>query len=502
MKLRQLLNKKCLKKCFIIVGLFIAFVCLYILSFICGKPTIDTDYLAQLNQINRPENLKQEDNAWPYYEKAFELFKDIAYGNDFHIIYEEFQKDFSDFNDIEKGIITGWLEQNQPAWQEFLKASLKPYCYSEYAVQEIDSNEPFINFIELLDVPTMKIGYKSEGLRDFYLLGRWRIKIEAETGKSEQAIEDCFTLLNIAHQWNQGRYLIDDLVGLHCNSIGNEGLLEVISKSELSLSRLEEIQRRLTEVYESHHHKFDFEGEKLMFLDIIQHVFTKGGLGGGHIIPKYISPLVQYSSIIITMSQLDNKPSLKERSLYLVMSLLHARRNKTIAKYNEIFDQLQKIQEMTLSERKQYGHVLDTKRLEILNYIIHFDSTVQQSRYFIVNIFTPGMERMTEFVPQKKAEYEAAITILALKRYFLENGEYPEALEVLQNKGYISKLPMDPYSDKSLIYKKAGNNFTLYSIGENFIDNGGEQALTDNGQIIKWGRAEIKTGDAVFWPVP
>jgi hypothetical protein len=74
MKLRQFLHKKLYKKCFLIIGLLLINAGFYILFFIFGQPTIDTDYVAQLNQLNKPENYNPEDNAWPYYKKAFELF--------------------------------------------------------------------------------------------------------------------------------------------------------------------------------------------------------------------------------------------------------------------------------------------------------------------------------------------------------------------------------------------------------------------------------------------
>ena len=55
---------------------------------------------------------------------------------------------------------------------------------------------------------------------------------------------------------------------------------------------------------------------------------------------------------------------------------------------------------------------------------------------------------------------------------------------------YIDKLPMDPYSDSALVYKKANGNFILYSQSSNFEDDG--------GTYRNW---EDKEGDVVFWPV-
>ena len=56
---------------------------------------------------------------------------------------------------------------------------------------------------------------------------------------------------------------------------------------------------------------------------------------------------------------------------------------------------------------------------------------------------------------------------------------------------------MDPYSDKSLVYRKVGDGFLLYSVGENFIDDGGVLSKDKKGETKKW----TDNGDAVFWPI-
>jgi len=96
-----------------------------------------------------------------------------------------------------------------------------------------------------------------------------------------------------------------------------------------------------------------------------------------------------------------------------------------------------------------------------------------------------------------KAQIEALISTIAVIRYKKAHGDYPENLDQLLEADLLSKLPMDPYSDKPLIYKKTDDNFLLYSIGENFKDEGGEVFRDDNGRARKWP----DEGDAVFWPV-
>ena len=52
-------------------------------------------------------------------------------------------------------------------------------------------------------------------------------------------------------------------------------------------------------------------------------------------------------------------------------------------------------------------------------------------------------------------------------------------------------------SDKPLVYKKTDDGFILYSIGEDFKDDGGQIARDDEGKIKRYA----DEGDWVFWPV-
>ncbi len=103
----------------------------------------------------------------------------------------------------------------------------------------------------------------------------------------------------------------------------------------------------------------------------------------------------------------------------------------------------------------------------------------------------------SEFTHQSEALYQATIVTLALERWRLEKNEYPETLSELAAAGFIEELPMDPYSDKPLIYRRVDDDFILYSVGLNFKDDGGEVAI-EHGRPRRWGTRQA--GDMVFWP--
>ncbi|MHC4951938.1 MAG: hypothetical protein ACYTEU_13295 [Planctomycetota bacterium] len=86
---------------------------------------------------------------------------------------------------------------------------------------------------------------------------------------------------------------------------------------------------------------------------------------------------------------------------------------------------------------------------------------------------------------------------LAILRFEKENNRLPDNLNELLEKGYLKTLPMDPYSDKPLVYKKTDDGFILYSVGLNFTDEGGVSGTDKNGKPRMWS----ENGDRIFWPV-
>ena len=104
----------------------------------------------------------------------------------------------------------------------------------------------------------------------------------------------------------------------------------------------------------------------------------------------------------------------------------------------------------------------------------------------------PSIDRVIEIDYRSRAETQALITTLAILRYNTERDGYPTDLPELVSVGYIKEVPIDPFSDKFMIYIRIRENFTLYSYGADYDDDGGQHS--------NWGTGE-EGGDRVFWPV-
>ena len=114
-----------------------------------------------------------------------------------------------------------------------------------------------------------------------------------------------------------------------------------------------------------------------------------------------------------------------------------------------------------------------------------------------MEILSPAIGKINKRSHRTKAEVEATLAIVALLRFKLDTGGYPENLDKLVQAGYLKELPIDPFSDELLIYKKVDSNFLLYSVGPNFADDAGESEMGDKGTPKPGG----EHGDVVFWPV-
>ena len=64
------------------------------------------------------------------------------------------------------------------------------------------------------------------------------------------------------------------------------------------------------------------------------------------------------------------------------------------------------------------------------------------------------------------------MTELALLAYRHDTGSFPEKLDTLVPE-YLSTVPTDPFGDGPLVYRGGEDDFTLYSVGPNCVDDGG-----------------------------
>jgi hypothetical protein len=118
-----------------------------------------------------------------------------------------------------------------------------------------------------------------------------------------------------------------------------------------------------------------------------------------------------------------------------------------------------------------------------------------KAKSFLLRILVTPISNTGRNVWNLKADRIGLLTVLALLQYENDKERYPVKLEELVKGGYLRELPDDPYSEGILKYERRGEEFILYSVGADFVDDGGKQYPMGD-----WGEGE-KGGDRVFWPL-
>ncbi len=482
--------KKAIIRSFQTCGVLLVLMILYTGWFLTGKPAPTVDYVAVLNEKSRPM-VVEEDNAWGHYERAIELY--VESGEDIEELVkatgrrEARRRGVSGLSEAERKHLNGWLAQNSAAWDEYVKGSQKPYYWMEYEYATGSREEQWLLSIFL---PQLR------DLRYLSRAGIWRARIAYTEGRVQDAVADCLAVAGTARHLHQpATTLIERMIGWRIGELADGELLYMAASGVLSGVDLKDVQIELGAIYGAEWPPIDLEFERLTFADVVQHCFTQGGPGGGHLVPIKFLNLAGYERTGFGYSNL---------AFWTAVSMVHARRDETLAKGNALYDEWGRFFRMSPHERRICQASIDDSvlalsrhRYELLYFLIPSldDSVLALNRHrYELLYFLMSSLRPSSISYQGKSLHEATVAVLALRRWRQEKGQYPDSLNELVAAGHIKAVPDDPYSDGALKYERRGDDFVLYSLGGDFDDDGGVETDGD-----PWGEKE-EGGDRVFWP--
>jgi hypothetical protein len=264
--------------------------------------------------------------------------------------------------------------------------------------------------------------------------------------------------------WSGARTVFEQLAGITIIAISNSAARHILENTNAPVELLKEFQQQLEKLTAEYPHTIDFSIERVIMYDRAQGLFTDYSSG----LPR------------ISQAQLDKMKGMLKLSDQQMQDLKQVDGPNTLKVADNVYDYFGQAAGKTPWQlRKEKQNVKETAH----------QMTKDNP---LVPIFLPAADRLIELSWRSKAATDALITTLAILRYKTDKGKLPDELDQLVSKDYLKKLPMDPYSDKPLVYKKTCDNFTLYSLGVDFDD--------DSGARSNWGEGQ-KGGDRTFWPV-
>jgi len=126
-----------------------------------------------------------------------------------------------------------------------------------------------------------------------------------------------------------------------------------------------------------------------------------------------------------------------------------------------------------------------------------FSDPYAKFRHRISGILLPNSWRAAKTGVRNETQRRLTVTAIAVERYRWRHGRRPPDLDALVP-DFLSTVPLDPMSGGPLRYRlTAAGGFTLYSVGEDGRDDGGNaKSLKATKQFDLW------TGQDAVWPAP
>jgi hypothetical protein len=437
-----------------------------------GKPYISVDYVAELNKMVKP-TADESLNGEPYYQKAIGILtnepNEVSFITDNSRLPKPWQADLTP-EQIASG--SKWVAANTEAIRHIRAGNEKPYAWRTH-----NTHDGSMMGIRLPEI---------DGWKRMTVLVSWQAWMDAQNGDFDQAFDGVRQCCLLGERMQHSGILVNDLVSNGITSYA-AGLARWITAQPGV--RAESLARFQAD-YETFLARSDFQmsyaTESMFTKDIVQRVFARNG----HISPlMMVKFLRDFSPASICYS------GSKERVISEVISgsyevilgsymvLTYPDMEKTLEQANGFYDKAEQLASITPYKART----------------LHPTLSELMSVNPVLREILPNIEKAVATSWRGYANCHALVAQIAAERYRRDKGTYPESLTELQQAGYLKELPMDPWSDKPLCYRKTADGYTLYSVGMNFTDDGGKSVDKDGKPV----RANSPDGlDIVFWPMP
>ncbi|MHC4741629.1 MAG: lysostaphin resistance A-like protein [Planctomycetota bacterium] len=410
------------------------------------KARITVDYVAQFRELSKPNGYDPNLDGREYYERAFALVVECP---------EEFTtgdlKVWPGRLPHEKQeMLADWVRANDKALDQLQRGTTLPYYQPKYSRDSIMDPQA-----DLLKVrPLARVAWM-------------RAQLRANEGKLTEALDELAMCYRFAQRFAGCRTLVEQLVGIAVRAGTTETCLRILSETSVDSALLKNVQATFEELL-TRDKAVDFTETRLTYYDCIQRTFTDDGAGDGRML---------WTEAAFLYRQLRaSDPDLTKEQFGRLLG--HGRR-KTMELADKMVDLMDAVVDKSPAHWHKIGKNPDEMVMELA-----WDS-------YVLMMVTHNVGLLNEVNWRAKVQTQALTTVLALFRCKADTQELPERLAELVSAGYLKTLPIDPYTDKTLVYRRTGESFVLYSFGADHDDDGGKPS--------KWGKGE-DGGDQVFWP--
>ena len=299
--------------------------------------------------------------------------------------------------------------------------------------------------------------------------------VAASRGQGSAAVDDLAAIIALSVQVQQPRFLICDLVAIAMRSVACSRatmLLESMPEAftDDDLVRLQQALRSVPSALT----EMDLQSERIAFEDVVQWMYTDDGRGGGWFNPSAAN-LMMLEGLCdgsVNRSRDDGAATLMLALTGPAAAMWAADRRELMEFYNAWSDELLARKAWTLRELHDAPATTTDAPLRSGDWVV-------KSRYLIAALLMPALERVNWSFAADRAQREATDAAAACVRFKLAHGAWPTRASDLVP-AFLASIPSDPWSGQPVQLKGQGNQFRVWSVGADLIDQDG--ATTQDGR--------------------
>lgn len=342
------------------------------------------------------------------------------------------------------------------------------------------------------------------------------------TGDGSRVSGDITAMVGLAEHSRQTPIIIGDLVSWAILALAEQTLGEVLADHPdlLTDDQLVVLSHRLAAFGGGGGGDEGFRpqlaGERMMFADFMQRVYTDDGCGGGHMTAPGMEYLRKLSNFDVHLTGIQPSMTGVEQAAEVaigpVAGAAMAGRNEMMSIYNRALDRAE-----TWAGTPQWKW--DDSRSpdqEIEN--LHINGTLGRARYWPVALLVPALSQLGLSAQNAEQSRDGTLVAIALELHRRRHGDYPGRLDDLTPR-LLPIVPLDRFDGGPIKYRLVDGKPVVYSIGVDRKDDGGRAPRGADGKptnyaASRWkSRANVESlrsqfgtgigiadGDWVLWP--
>jgi hypothetical protein len=429
---------------------------LWVYSWLIERPVVSVDYIAKFNETRRPEGYNPDDDGAEFYFKACEGMRGV------NMPWSRNSKAgapwVGDMNEADVKAMRKLLADNASSFALVDEALSRKYCWIKLTSKS--GNLMVAMMPDLGGVKELSYGLV------------WRGELKALDGNTAGGIRDVMAAAEFdALPARRGCCSVEWLVGIATMNISESAALKIAAHCRIEDNELEKLAsdiELLSPLYETDEVALD--AESLAFDDTVQRVFSDDGHGDGHLLPSAWA--FQFAEGQPAEVCPQNRRAFRDWVTGASIALQTEGRRATLARSKKVFaevKELSRIQPWQMAERTDdpWG------KLE-----------KEAARNLVISILFSGYRKMSDLGHVHNATVEGTLGAIGILRYQKNKGALPGGWEPVVAAGYLKEVPIDRFSGKPIVYKRTGDTFTVYSVGRNGVDDGGD--ANDRKDIVIW----------------